>query len=75
MQFRVENGEFVNKLHLWEPIRLQGSPGFQNGCNQGNSHWFKLLLIAKQILLVSNIGDVKRAVWRIWMLMIGCEGI
>ena len=53
---------FVNKLHLWEPIRLQGSPGFQNGCNQGNSHWFKLLLMAKQILLVSNIGDVKRAV-------------
>ena len=29
-------------------------------------------LIVKQILLVSDIGNVKRGVLRIWILMLGC---
>ena len=29
-------------------------------------------MIVKQILLVSDIGNVKRGVLRIWILMLGC---
>ena len=31
------------------------------------------LLIVKQSLLVSTLGNVWRAVRRVWKLMIGCE--
>ena len=32
-------------------------------------------LIVKQILLVSDIGNEKRGVLRIWILMLGCTGL
>ena len=32
-------------------------------------------MIVKQILLVSDIGNVKRGVLRIWILMLGCTGL
>ena len=32
------------------------------------------LLIVKQVLLVSNIGNIQRTVWRIYILMLGCKG-
>ena len=32
----------------------------------------KTLLIMKQILLISALGNVWRAVWRICLLMLGC---
>ena len=38
---------------------------------KGNDHQFKKLLNVTQILLVSNIGNVKRTVWRMGML--GCD--
>ena len=28
-----------------------------------------------QILPVSTLGNVKRIVWRIWILMLGCKGL
>ena len=34
--------------------------------NKGNDHQLKKLLIFKQILLVSTLGNVKRTVWRIY---------
>ena len=40
---------------------------------KGNDHQFKKLLNVTQILLVSNIGNVKRTVWRMGMLMLGCN--
>ena len=40
--------------------------------NKGNDHQ---LLIVKQILLVSTLGYVWRAVWRIYILMLGCNGL
>ena len=41
--------------------------------NKGNDHQLKKLLIFKQILLVSTLGNVKRTVWRICLLMLGCK--
>ena len=43
--------------------------------NKGNDPQFKKLLIVKQILLVRTIGNVKRTMWRMWILMIGCKGL
>ena len=42
---------------------------------KGNDHQLKRLLIVKQILLVSTLGNVKRTVWRIYALMLGCKGL
>ena len=42
---------------------------------KGNDHQLKNLLILKQILLVSPLGNVKRAEWRIYILMLGCKGL
>ena len=42
---------------------------------KGNDHQLKRLLIVKQILLVSTLGNVKRTVWRIYTLMLGCKGL
>ena len=43
--------------------------------NKGNDHQLKKLLTAKQILLVSIIGNVWRKVWRICIMMLGCKGL
>ena len=40
---------------------------------KGTDHQFKKLLNVTQILLVSNIGNVKRTVWRMGMLMLECD--
>ena len=39
--------------------------------NKGNDHKFKKLLIVKQILPVNTIGNVKRTVLRMWILILG----
>ena len=39
---------------------------------KGNHHQFKKLLIVQKILLFSIRGNVKRKVWRMWMLLLGC---
>ena len=33
------------------------------------------LLIVKQILLVSTLGNAKGTVWRIYILMLWCKGL
>ena len=38
---------------------------------KGNHHQFKKLLIVQKILLFSIRGNVKRQVWRMWMLSLG----
>ena len=38
--------------------------------NKGNDHQFNKLLIVKQILLVSPIGNIKRTEKRIWILQL-----
>ena len=42
---------------------------------KGNDHQLKKLLIVKQILFVTTLGNVWRAVWRICMLISGCIGL
>ena len=42
--------------------------------NDGNDCQLKMLLIAKQILLVSTLENVERTVWRICILILGFEG-
>ena len=41
--------------------------------NRGNDHKQKKLLIGNQILLVSILGNVYRAVWRICILILGLK--
>ena len=43
--------------------------------NKGNDHQLKKLLIVKQILLVSTIGNIWGTVWRICIPMLGCKGL
>ena len=43
--------------------------------NKGNDHQLKKLLIVKQILLVSTLGNVQSTVWRICILNLGCKGL
>ena len=38
-------------------------------------HQLRKLLIVTQILLVSTLVNVQRAVWRIWILMLGYKGL
>ena len=40
-----------------------------------NKHQLKKLLIVKQILLVSTLGNFYKTVWRICILMLGCIGL
>ena len=42
--------------------------------NKGNNHQLKKLLILKQILLTSILGNVRRTVWRICILMLAFKG-
>ena len=41
--------------------------------NNGNDQKLQKLLIVQLILHVSTSGNVKRTVWRIWILMLGCK--
>ena len=56
---------FSLQEHAW--IKYKGKE------KKGNDHQFKKLLILKQILPVDTIGNVKRTVRRIWILMLGCR--
>ena len=38
-------------------------------------NYYEKLLIVQQILLISTLGDVQRTVWRMYILMFGCEGL
>ena len=38
-------------------------------------NYFEKLLIVQQILPLNTLGDVKRTVWRMYILMFGCEGL
>ena len=71
----------LNKLTLWS-LRLTASNfSFQfhswidhEGLkSKGNDHQLKKLLIVKEILLYSSSGNIKRTVWRIHILMLGCK--
>ena len=45
-------------------------PESHKGCeNKGNDHQLKRLLIVKQILLDSTLGNIWRTLRRIWILM------
>ena len=46
--------------------------GYEN--NKKDRQLMKLLIV-KQIPLVSTLGIVKRTVWRICILMLGCKGL
>ena len=56
---------FSLKYHPW--IKHYGHE------NKRNDLQLKKLVIFKQILLVSTFGNVKRTVWRICILMLGCK--
>ena len=58
--------------HLSSPYNIS-SESFIKVQNKRNDHQLKKLLIVKQILPVSTLGNVKRIVWRICILMLGCK--
>lgn len=39
------------------------------------NYYEKKLLIVQQILPLNTSGDVQRTVWRVYILMFGCEGL
>ena len=43
--------------------------------NKGTDHQLKKILIVKQILTVSTLTNVRWPVWRICILILGCEGL
>ena len=43
--------------------------------SKGNYYYLKNLLIDTRILLVGILGDVRRTVWRMCILMLGCKGL
>ena len=57
---------FSSQYHPW--IKYWGH------MNRENDHQWKQLLIVIQILLVGTLVNVKRTVWRICILMLGCKG-
>ena len=63
----------------WPPsnFSLQYHPWIkhQSHENNGNDHQLKELLIIKEILLGSTLGNGQRAVWRICKLMLGYKGL
>ena len=59
--------------HLSSPYNISYE-SFIKVQNKRNDHQLKKLLIVKQILPVSTLGNVKRIVWRMWILMLGCKG-
>ena len=56
---------FSLQYHPW--ITLEGHE------NKGNDHQLKKLLIVTQILNISTLGNIKRTVWRICILMLRCK--
>ena len=67
---------FVNKSNtfndnFWVQVYLTLLPRDQGHENKGNDH----PLIVKQILETSTLRNIKRTVWRICMLMLGCKGL
>ena len=38
-------------------------------------NYYEKLLIVLQILPLNTLGDVQRTVWRMYILMFGCEGL
>ena len=43
--------------------------------SKGNYYYLKNLLIDTRILLVGILGDVRRTVWRMYILILGCKGL
>ena len=43
--------------------------------NIGADHWLERLVIVRQILPVGTLGNVKRTVWRLCLLMLECQGL
>ena len=58
---------FSLQYHRW--IKHEGHK------NKRNDHQRKMLLIVRQILLISTSGKVCRTVWRKCILMWGCKGL
>ena len=83
MFVRVSGAQFNHEqlwiLTLWlaSNFLLHYHPKITHGGhrNKRNDPQLKKLLIFKQILLVSNLGNVKRTARRICILMLGCEWV
>ena len=63
----------MNVFWVYMPFNFQ--EWLASNFSNGNDHQLKKLLIVRQILLVSILVNVQRAVWRIWTLMLECKGL
>ena len=60
--------------HLISPFNVITDSNIKLWENKGNVKELKNFLIIKQILPASTLGIVQRTVWRICVLMLGCQG-
>ena len=60
--------------HLFSPYNITPE-SLIRVMREENNHQINKLMIVKQILLVSTLGNVWRTVWRICILMLGCKGL
>ena len=63
----------ISLYNISQPSPPPPSPNHTLQKNKGNDYQLKKLLIVKQILLVITLGNVKRTVWRICILKLGCR--
>ena len=61
-------------LHLFSPYNITPE-SLIRVMREENNHQINKLMIVKQILLVSTLGNVWRTVWRICILMSGHKGL
>ena len=69
------NGLLKSDKHLISPYYITPWITHQVHKNQRNDHQLKTLLTIKLTLLVSTLRNVKRTVWRLYILMLGCKGL
>ena len=62
--------EVATLLRLLRLIGFQFLPTISSLNHRRNDHQLTKLLVIKQILLISNLGNLQRSVWRISILML-----
>ena len=69
--FNCKTKKIKSDYHLISPLGLLYHHWNKSQENRENNHQLKkILIVNKQILLISTLGDVERTVWRIYMLML-----
>ena len=66
---------FIDSFGCLNPFTCQTDWHQISPYNKGNNHQIKKLLIFKQNLLTSTLGNIQRTVWRICILILEYKGV